>query len=606
MADSDFLSYSSIYDTFSKGPKSIYYGIGDEMLPGAILNVAQTDEDDEWGRTQRITDERTYDFIAKIYKSLFDPYNSISDISLVPGEAGSEINIAKNIIRLVGRAGIDTGVFDLSVPSMTLCGVTINGADNNILIGNGFEATETSLSLDSFFDFYVEQSARNKGVVEYKNVSTTWYDGSDGIRKFIIKVDNVEYMYGTDESGNPLFQLPSGGTLQTRGDLKTNNIIPNGNVAYDIGTSTLRYKGIYAGTGSFVGTLTTANLEPVTNITSDIGSDAKKYLTIYSNHMYSQYGLYSSSTGQWYLCGPNLNIKNTISGDVVMEVKSTGAILRTDLETRSLVADLNYAHDIGSETVRYANIYGAHIRTRDGLFSDSMTQWFICGPNLKIRNSISGEDTMEINVTGAKLYTDLQTRSLVPDLNYAQDIGTESTQYDKIFGAHIRTRDGLFSDLTTQWFLCGPNLKIRNSISGDYLMEINVSDAKLNTNLQTRSLLPDLNYAQDIGTESTRYANIFGSHVRSRDGLFSDSTTAWFICGPNMQILVGGFPKIGVCASYIEMYNPLYTDDIYPMSYSGKHIGSVSSGGFEFIYLNDQVTGAPRRVSVSSGVLVVS
>jgi hypothetical protein len=177
MADQDFLSYSSVYSTFSKGPKSIYYGIGDEMLPGFILNVPQSDDDDEWGRTDRIADERTADYIARIYKTLFDPYNAISTISLVPGEAGSELNVAKNMIRLIGRAGIDDGVFDLSVPSLTLGDIILDGDANTITIGTaGFEISETAINIPATNGPFNVYTLASEGILEIGTVSMVLFD----------------------------------------------------------------------------------------------------------------------------------------------------------------------------------------------------------------------------------------------------------------------------------------------------------------------------------------------------------------------------------------------------------------------------------------------
>jgi hypothetical protein len=70
-----------------------------------------------------------------------------------------------------------------------------------------------------------------------------------------------------------------------------------------------------------------------------------------------------------------------------------------------------------------------------------------------------------------------------------------------------------------------------------------------------------------------------------------------------MKIRVNGDSKIGVCAAYIEMYEPLYAESIYPINSSGVFLGHSSGGGFEALFLRDQSTGSSVRVYVNNGIL---
>lgn len=515
MAESDFLSYSSIYETFSKGPKSIYYGVGDEMLPGAILNVPQNDEDDEWGRTQRISEERTYDFIAKIYKTLFDPYNSLADISLTPGEAGSEINVAKNIIRLVGRAGIDIGVFDLSIPSMVLGDVVINGADNNILIGSGFEATETSLKLNTFFEFDGNTESGKYGSATFKNVSTNWYDYS-GVIKFTIIVNGKEYFYGVETgTGDPLLELPVGGVLHVRGTSKVNGILPNADISYDIGSTALRFKNIYSEN------VTATNLN--------------------TSYNYSSFLMPPTDGSELKIGHPSNNDTITINaGSFYLYDVSTSIPSISIFEDGSI----NYLK-IGDASGSYA----VSIRAHDSHGFKVYT------PNDPV-NPVFGLD----------MDTIWMNRIVIPGSEV--DIGDEDNQIRNVWAGNIFLGTGT---------VCGP--------------------------LSSSNIFPRTTVTYDLGSNSLRYDKIYSTLLNVTSGLYSDSLNEWNVCGPNMKIRVYGDVKIGVCAAYIEMYEPLFTKSIYPLVPLGNFIGSLTSGGYEAIYLRDQTTGAPIRVYVDSGVL---
>jgi hypothetical protein len=137
MADyTEYQSSNSAYN-FSKGPKSLYYGKGDDELLGVVLNVPQTDVDDEWGGTERIAWERVVDQVSQLMVEVEDPYNS--------GTSGliNRVNV------LLGVPGGSSGYFDTSVPTLTLGATIINGALNKINIGTSTEITQNSLSFSS-------------------------------------------------------------------------------------------------------------------------------------------------------------------------------------------------------------------------------------------------------------------------------------------------------------------------------------------------------------------------------------------------------------------------------------------------------------------------
>ena len=439
MADSDFLSYSSIYDSFSKGPKSVYYGIGDEMLPGAILNTPQTDDDDEWGRTQRIGDERSYDFIAKIYKTLFDPYNSIPSVSLVPGEAGSEINVAKNMIRLIGRSGIDAGVFDLTVPSMTLSGIILNGSDNKITIGETFEINEDSISINT--DFIIASDS-TQGTITYKTVSSSFYSYS-GVSKYTINVNTKEYLFG-ESSGTPIFQLPVDGILNVRGNLTTNDIQPNAQT-FNIGTSTCSYNYIYA--SNFVGDILTNSIyPPVEEETLTIGRASCldkvriniTYFDIYHNN-YPTDSLFSINDEDGiqignYGCNYYVTIY-TSSFSVYSNSSSSESFSVTDY-------NINFNRDVvpgsgvslGDSSNIFTNIYANKIYSTQGMFGVDVpldSTWYINGPNLDIFVNNIRKFSVCSSVIEAE--ATMYTRSVYPSEAEGFQLGTVGLAYEALY-----------------------------------------------------------------------------------------------------------------------------------------------------------------------------
>jgi hypothetical protein len=578
MADSDFLSYSSIYETFSKGPKSIYYGVGDEMLPGAILNVPQTDTDDEWGRTERIAGERTYDFIAKIYKTLFDPYNALSDISLTPGEAGSEINVAKNMVKLVGRSGVDVGIFDLSLPTMAICGVVISGPDNAIYIGSDFEASANNLTLSTNFSL---SGTSSTGTIAFKNVYTELYDNST-IYKYTISVNGSQYVFG-EVGGVPQLELPTGGKLKLTGDLITNNVYPVSTCGYSIGSSSLIYREIYASdvfatnlnspntnTNTILpylcSSVTIGDLDNSTDINIRSGnfklynnSDALSAISLNSNT------IFLGTTAYDYDVKVQAGTFSVYSSDPATAVFSSNA--SNLILNKTVISGLPCGVNLGGPGVGFDGIWVGNINSGTGTFAGTLT-----------------------------------TKAIMPDADNSYNVGSSILKYSTIYANRLYTENGLYSSNATNWEICGPNLNIKNSISNMDVLLINSATIEARVCMTSLDILPKTDVSNNIGSASLAYNTIYTSQLNARFGLFNDTSTAWTICGPNLNIKVSGDTKIGICDTFIEMYEPVYSLDIYPSSPTGTYIGSTGSG-YEAIYLRDQSTGLPVRVYVCGGIL---
>lgn len=106
------------YTEMSKGPKSIYYGLGDEDLNGVVLPVPQTDADDEWGRTLRIALELMVDNSSTMWRDIYDPANG--------SVGGLMYKVNTEIL----------GILDPTAKTLTLNGVILNGVLGTVSVGN--------------------------------------------------------------------------------------------------------------------------------------------------------------------------------------------------------------------------------------------------------------------------------------------------------------------------------------------------------------------------------------------------------------------------------------------------------------------------------------
>jgi hypothetical protein len=250
---------------FSKGPKSLYVPTGTSVtsiLSGVVLNVPQTDTDDEWGGTERISMERLIDKTAVLEVA----------VEGVSGTGG-----LKNQMKTLIGTGTTPGsipFFDYTKPSLTLklladaAGVTIDGALKTVTIGTAPTLTETSLTLGNDLSI---STLTNYSSVKYRQAAFNLLDDnvlSPSATISLGTISPVIYSFGTTA-----FTVPAGVAATFNGDLSvagtitgsmdstsgtistlyTGAILPkDGSGPYDIGQSGNRYGTVYATT--FLGT----------------------------------------------------------------------------------------------------------------------------------------------------------------------------------------------------------------------------------------------------------------------------------------------------------------------------------------------------------------
>lgn len=484
MAESDFLSYNSIYNSFSKGPKSIYYALGDEMLPGAILNIPQDDKDDEWGRTERIALERNYDFIGRIYKTLFDPYNSMPEISLVPGEAGSELNIAKNMIKLIGRPGIEEGVFNLSIPKLTLGNVEVNGDTDKITIGSGLELSSNQISLSSLLTI---NNTSNKGSINFKNVKIDLNDNGT-IKNIEINVDGKKYTFTKDGIELDVgLTIGVNGTslLNSSGDLTTKNIFPIENKNYDIGSPSLLYRHLYS--------------DKITNfyLCTNYIHPFYSYIEIGKADFSTRLSLYSEFLTMKVLDKNVLRVESLSEGIIFGD---TAYLLRIKSNETKVYTNNFSFYTSESEMVPYFSISPSSINTVKDIV-----------PLFPSIVSIGANDVpfgygyiSNIYSRIGKFDERIESGSIFPISDLSYDIGTEVLRYNKIYARYVHKLDAITND--GRLIICGNPITFR--IETDSFMYIDENNIVFVKEAITRDLRPFSPY-NTVGTICGGYHGLF-------------------------------------------------------------------------------------------------
>jgi hypothetical protein len=577
MAESDYLSEGNVYTTFSKGPKSIYRWRDEVNLPTVVLNVPQTDEDDEWGRTQRIGDERLLDYVAKIYYTLFDNQGSICGIVLEPGEAGADINVAKNMIRLIGRSSTsDTGVFDLSVPSLTLGNTIIDGSADTISIGTSTQLASDSLTIDSNVIFSSTTSTstyqfKDKNIVRFTN------NGTDPAYTEII-INGKSYRF--DENG---LTLPTGATIS--GTINSNNIVPIANNTYDIGTSSLRYATIYGVNANFTGTVTAAAFSG-----ASFGAQFSAISICGSSISFLEEGGSSLIFDDSDLI-PGVDNSSSLgsASKRFSYIYSTGGNFTGTLTTMDIVPVTNSLYDIGASGNRYNNVY-ADV----GTFTDYLYITHICssgsistyGDSFNIFNGIS--NVAVFSETYHRSYV-----NILPDADNTIDIGSISLRFADIYGITIHATNftgSNFGALGVDVILCGSSVTLYDNDSSNSLY------------FKDSVFRPDTDDYVDLGATTFNWNNLYVRRAYIDTTLTANYIQSGNIGDDDIPVTICGGSHVTLYAVDSGNIVRIDGDGFRPGNSGTVSIGS-SSTPFKEIWLEDEYTGSPIRIYVCDGIL---
>jgi len=221
---------------FSKGPKSIYVPSGissRNIISGVVLNVPQTDEDDEWGRTERIAWESLIDKLSVLEREVESPYNPISGLNW-------KMDSLLTII-------------DLTVPSLQMGSINIDGLTNTIT------ASTLNVNTGIFTGAVTAVGATITGTVTLSGAfNNTAILGS-------LTVAGSVTITGSTVINN---------TVTFGNTIATQDLYPNLGNTYNLGDSSVKYKNLYlsgsvnASAGIFSGSITADSLTLIGNISA--------------------------------------------------------------------------------------------------------------------------------------------------------------------------------------------------------------------------------------------------------------------------------------------------------------------------------------------------
>jgi len=448
MSDYDqFRSDSTQYD-FSKGPKSLYVPLTDgsstgSLLDGVVLNVPQTDTDDEWGGTDRIALERIVDKVGKLEYEVEDPHGS---------GAGGLVN---QMDSLIGTSGI----INLSAHSLTLGTVLINGTLNTISIGTTTELTAGSLTIGTNFSATVSGSLAK---IQYFTNRIDIYDDSvsthyinlyvNGGTRFSLTDTNLNIVVGTTNITGTLSvtgfttlgDVLVGGTANLVGTINLSgaiqgDILPSTGSTFNIGLTTQKYKNIYLSEGVhadyaiFTNSINVGTILSSSNMTTPVlfGDPVLNTLYIYSSNITIRG---TGSSGTVLIQGQGAG------GSVTIGMLSGNSITFSTNPSAQLLPDTTNTIDIGSSGKSFNYIYGKYI--------DALTR--LASPEVYTQTLGSGSGALNITVPQVDINASyslglglgsyrvtLSSSGLIPDVGYSVDLGTAIKGFNNLYCSSV-------------------------------------------------------------------------------------------------------------------------------------------------------------------------
>ena len=446
----DFTSSSNTY-SLSKGPKSLYYGQGDQDLFGVILNVPQTDDDDEWGGTGRIAFERIIDRISDLILEVEDPYGS--------GTSG----LLNQMNALTGAGGL----INLTTPSMALGNILLNGSTNEITIGSSSKLSSSLLTVGT--DFKI--SAISNGYsAAYKNTSVRWFDNGSS-PTITLNVD-----------GSTLILSKTALTLSSGVAFDIGEISVSGDISVDSVTcSSISCSGIIQGTGFLIDSYTKFKDSP-----SVPGAPA-------SDEMYLWYRLSDKRLHIW-----------SVSGDTFLLTPTVPNLFPEDGTT-----------NIGTSSNRFDRIYAKEVDTQALVFGGSLTVTNMALTGTLSVGGIStfnGLVNAPKGLTCSTSFTTTGAATINTTLNVqgVSHFGSNVTLGDAVFGdadldviGDITAKSGTFSGALSAGSLSLSSLSLTGSLSVGTTLSVTGTTTLGTLNASTASFSGTVNINGSLNSTSS-------------------------------------------------------------------------------------------------------
>jgi hypothetical protein len=275
------------YD-FSKGPKSLYQPDPDPNAPidsifsGVVLNVPQTDTDDEWGGTSRIAEERIIDKLGALELE-------VEGLAGVGGLKNQMLDLVRTTVKI---ASFTDPFIDMSVPKISLGIVT--ATPTVVLNGATGAITATSLTLTGAITAVSADLSGNMSVSGDSTVSGTLNVNIGTFGALTVASLTVSGSASFSHSLSAASIAISGAitaaslTISSKITLSTPYMVPvcmlEPTSSYvNLGSSTNYFGGIYTSAfTSYASMFTAYGLFPIDTNTADLGSSAKAFKDIYA------------------------------------------------------------------------------------------------------------------------------------------------------------------------------------------------------------------------------------------------------------------------------------------------------------------------------------
>ena len=275
------------YD-FSKGPKSLYQPDPDPNAPidsifsGVVLNVPQTDTDDEWGGTSRIAEERIIDKLGALELE-------VEGLAGVGGLKNQMLDLVRTTVKI---ASFTDPFIDMSVPKISLGIVT--ATPTVVLNGATGAITATSLTLTGAITAVSATISGNMIVSGDSTVNGTLNVNIGSFGALTVSSLTVSGSASFSHSLSAASIAVSGAitaaslTISSKITLSTPYMVPvcmlEPTSSYvNLGSSTNYFGGIYTSAfTSYASMFTAYGLFPIDTNTADLGSSAKAFKDIYA------------------------------------------------------------------------------------------------------------------------------------------------------------------------------------------------------------------------------------------------------------------------------------------------------------------------------------
>jgi hypothetical protein len=344
-------------------------------------------------------------------------------------------------------------------------------------------------------------------------------------------------------NGNSTLGDASSDLILLNGTL-TNSLLPTATATYSIGSNSLRWQGIYAGniyvddiliTDNYIAiTASNSNLELRGNGTGSVRIDQLDIKTnsITANSANTNINISPTGTGAVKL-NSNTDVTGniTVSSNLLVNGNTTLGDTGSDVINivGSLVSKLlpttTALYDIGSNGLRWQNVYAGNVIVDDLLLSDNVISTSTSNTNLELRGNGTGSVRID--------QLDIKTNSITANT------ANTNVQLQALGTGKIKLNDdtAITGVLTTTGNVV---------VNGNSTLGNDSSDLILLNGTLTNNLLPTTTATYSIGSNGLRWQNVYAGNVIVDDIVITDNYIATTISNSNLELRGNGTGSVRV------------------------------------------------------------